>query len=239
LLVLLSATVLLALGILLTRTFRKLILEMDEAARRDSLTGLLNTGAFQEVAERERARALRTGKPISVAFLDLDQFKQLNDAHGHVVGDAVLAAFGSVIQRSVRVTDIVARVGGDEFTLVFPETDQFETSAVLQRIRHRISMRTDIPMVTATMGFVTFTVPPHSVEEMVRMADELMYRAKQRHGEGGTLIGRVCGGTGQTAVQPTIDITDDQPAPSSPATEPPDGVTDQASPPGSGMTRVR
>jgi diguanylate cyclase (GGDEF)-like protein len=235
----LSATVLLTLGILLTRAFRRLILDMDEAARRDSLTGLLNTGAFQDLAERERSRADRTGKPISVAFLDLDQFKQINDAHGHVVGDAVLAAYGSIITRSVRATDIVARVGGDEFTLVFPETDQFETSAILQRIRHHISIRTDIPLTTATMGFVTFTSPPDSVEDMVRMADELMYRAKQRSREGGMLIGRVCDGSGQTDGQLTIDITDDQPAQSSPATEPPDTVNSQAIPPDTGITQVR
>jgi len=235
---LLSATVLLTLGILLTRSFRKLILEMDEAARRDSLTGLLNTRAFQDVAERERARALRTGKPISVAFLDLDQFKQINDAHGHVVGDAVLAAFGSIIQRSVRATDIVARVGGDEFTLVFPETDQFEASAVLQRIRHRISMRTDIPLVTATMGFVTFTAPPHSVEEMVRMADELMYRAKRRHVDGGVLIGRVCDSTGDAAEPATIDITSDQGARSSSTTAMSDGVSGHGAPPQIGIARA-
>jgi diguanylate cyclase (GGDEF)-like protein len=235
---LLSATVLLALGILLTRTFRKLILEMDEAARRDSLTGLLNTGAFQEIAERERARALRTGKPISVAFLDLDQFKQINDAHGHVVGDAVLAAFGSVIQRSVRVTDIVARVGGDEFTLVFPETDQFETSAVLQRIRHRISMRTDIPLVTATMGFVTFTAPPDSVEEMVRMADELMYRAKHRHEDGGVLIGRVCHSSGDAGKPVMLDITAEQGAKPNSTTATPDSVSGHEVPPEIGIAQA-
>ncbi|MGA9597816.1 MAG: GGDEF domain-containing protein [Acidimicrobiia bacterium] len=206
---LISGVVLLTIGIVLTRMFRLLVLQMIEDASRDSLTGLLNTRAFQEVAERERARATRTGEPISIAFLDLDQFKQINDGHGHVVGDAVLTAFGQILAHSVRSVDVVGRVGGDEFTIVLPNTDQFAAHAVLQRIRHRIAMRTDIPMVTATAGYVTFLTPPDSVEEMVHVADDLMYRGKQRT-EAGALIGRVVGGSRSTprgASVATIDIT--------------------------------
>jgi diguanylate cyclase (GGDEF)-like protein len=207
---LLSAAVLLTLGILLTRTFRRLILEMNEAARKDSLTGLLNTGAFQEVAERERARAVRTKTPISVAFIDLDHFKRINDAYGHLVGDAVLAAFGHIISSSVRATDVAGRVGGDEFALILPDTDRFEADAILQRIQHHIALRTDIPLTTATTGYITFISPPASVEDMIRFADDLMYHAKRRNDAGGVLIGRVSGGT-KAAPQPqhaTIDITD-------------------------------
>lgn len=208
---LLSGAMLLTLGVLVTRVFRRLILEMSDAARRDSLTGLLNTRAFQEIAERERIRATRTGLPISVAFLDLDQFKQVNDAHGHVVGDAVLSTFGEVIRTSIRATDVVGRAGGDEFILLLPETDQFEATAVLQRIRHRATLRTDIPLVTATAGYVTFTTPPATVEEMTRAADELMYKAKRR-GNPGVLIGKVAGAQlrSRSPVCPvrTIDITD-------------------------------
>jgi diguanylate cyclase (GGDEF)-like protein len=206
----LSSAVLLALGILLTRSFRDLILQMDEAARRDPLTGLLNTRAFQELAERERARAARTGEPISVAFVDLDHFKQINDGHGHVVGDAVLTAFGEAIVTSVRSVDVVGRVGGDEFAIVLPDTDQFATQAVLQRVRHRIAGRTHIPLVTATVGYVTFTSPPDSVEEMLHIADDLMYKGKRRS-EPGALIGKVVGranlGEDHIGEARTIDIT--------------------------------
>jgi diguanylate cyclase (GGDEF)-like protein len=203
-----SGGVLVGIGILLTQALRGFVLAMEEATRRDSLTGLLNTRALQEVAERERVRARDTGRPISIAFLDLDGFKQINDSHGHVVGDDVLRTFGEAISTSVRTTDVVGRVGGDEFTLILPDTNPFEAAAILRRIRHRVAARTDIPLVTATAGYVTFTSPPESVEEMIHMADNLMYKGKRR-GRTGALIGRVVDADGRMLkVPPTIDITD-------------------------------
>jgi diguanylate cyclase (GGDEF)-like protein len=214
---LLSSAVLLGIAILMTRAVRGLVFHMNETARRDSLTGLLNTRAFHEVAERERARAERNGEPISIAFLDLDQFKQINDAHGHVVGDTVLTAVGEIITASVRATDIVGRVGGDEFTLILPDTDQFEAGAVLQRIRHRFAMRTDIPFVTATTGYVTFITPPESVEKMIQTADSLMYRAKRRD-DNGILLGRVVDREGRQGSESAIvDVTGRQQRPATSA----------------------
>ena len=206
-----SAAILLGIGISLTQTFRRLVLELDEATRRDSLTGLLNTQALQVIAEQARLQAADSGEPMSIAFLDLDGFKQINDVHGHVVGDNVLTAFGEVIRTSVRATDIVGRVGGDEFTLILPDTDLFEAAAVLQRIRHRVALRTDIPLVTATTGYVTFTTPPDSVEEMIHIADDLMYKGKRRAEGASRMIGRVVDGHGRLLdVSPpqTIDITE-------------------------------
>ncbi len=190
----LSGTILLGIGIVLTRTFRSLVLDLDDATRRDSLTGLLNTRALQEIAERARANARKTGKPISIAFLDLDEFKQVNDIHGHVVGDNVLTALGEVISTTIRSTDIAGRVGGDEFTLILPDTDLFEAATVLKRIRQRVAVRTDIPFVTATTGYVTFRCPPRSVEEMIHMADDLMYSGKRKDSSRGRMIGRVVDG---------------------------------------------
>ncbi len=214
-----SSAILLGIGVSLTRTFRRLVLEMDEATRRDSLTGLLNTQALQVIAEKARLHAQSSGEPISIAFLDLDGFKQVNDIHGHVVGDNVLTAFGEVIRSSIRATDMAGRVGGDEFTLILPNTDLFEAAAVLQRIRHRVALRTEIPLVTATTGYVTFVSPPHSVEEMIHIADDLMYKGKRRVDGRGRMIGRVIDAEGRMrTVSPTltIDITDEHSADSRP-----------------------
>ena len=191
-----SSLVLLTLGIILTRSFRNVMLDLNDQAQHDSLTGLLNTQAFQQVAEIERTRAVRTGEPITIAFLDLDSFKQINDVHGHVAGDAVLRTFADCIAGSVRPYDIVGRVGGDEFTLVLPNTDQFAAAGVVERIRHRVAALNDVPTVTATMGLVTFTFPPATVQDMIRAADELMYQAKRNH-TGGITLGRVADGSGK------------------------------------------
>ncbi len=217
-----SGSVLLGIGVSLTRTFRRLVLEMDEATRRDSLTGLLNTRSMQNVAEQARVQAAKSGQPISIAFLDLDGFKGVNDLHGHVVGDNVLTAFGEVIRSSIRKTDIAGRVGGDEFALILPNTDLFAAAAVLQRIRHRVAVRPDIPLVTATTGYVTFTMPPPSVEEMIHVADELMYTGKKNDPGEGRMIGRVVDVDGNYLnVTPTIDITDRALSDSAPIEESP------------------
>jgi diguanylate cyclase (GGDEF)-like protein len=207
----LSGSLLLGIGIALTKTFRRLVLELDAATRRDSLTGLLNTGALQRIGERARVEAAQSRMPISIAFLDLDDFKGINDAHGHVIGDNVLTAFGEVIAQSIRSTDIAGRVGGDEFTLILPNTSPQEATAVLQRIRYRLATRTDIPLVTATAGFVTFRTPPASVEEMIHTADDLMYRGKRRPAGHWRMVGRVVDREGRVDSVSTsrlVDITD-------------------------------
>lgn len=201
-----SSLVLLGSGILLIRSFRNVMLDLQDQAQHDSLTGLLNTHSFQLAADIERTRAVRSGEPITVAFLDLDNFKQVNDIHGHVAGDAVLRAFAECIAESVRPYDIVGRVGGDEFTLVLPNTDQFAAAGVVERIRHRVIARSDVPAITTTMGLVTFTFPPATVQDMIRAADELMYEAK-RHHSGGITLGRVSDGNeADRDVGPIIEI---------------------------------
>jgi len=206
----LSGSLLLGIGIAVTKAFRRLVLELDEATRRDSLTGLLNTGALQRIGERARIEAARSKLPISIAFLDLDDFKGINDIHGHVVGDNVLTAFGEVINESIRSTDIAGRVGGDEFAIVLPNTNPAEATSVLQRIRKRLATRTDIPLVTATAGFVTFRIPPGSVEEMIREADDLMYRGKRRPAGHWRMVGRLVdteGDADSVSSPRLIDIT--------------------------------
>ncbi|MCB2223474.1 MAG: GGDEF domain-containing protein [Actinobacteria bacterium] len=148
-----------------------------EAAATDPLTGALNRRAFQEAAERERLRAERRGEPISVAYLDLDGFKELNDRRGHQAGDRILEELAARVMRTIRGTDLFCRIGGDEFALLLPDTDAREAAAVLQRARRTLGDE-ETP-VTSSIGIATFRIVPTTVGAMVDAADELMYRAKR------------------------------------------------------------
>ena len=153
-----------------------------EMARTDNLTGLLNARAFFELADRERERAIRYGHPLTLCFLDLDNFKQVNDKLGHMTGDELLRIVALALRKNIRVSDTAARLGGDEFVTLFPETGEGEVlepilqqlhTAVLQAIqRHGWS-------VTPSIGAATFYEVPGSVNDMLRHADELMYEAKR------------------------------------------------------------
>ena len=150
-------------------------------ARRDLLTGAANSRQFFELLNREAARSRRSGRPLTVAYLDLDGFKQVNDQLGHLAGDRVLQEVASVLTRSLRVNDVTARLGGDEFALLLPETALAEARVALERLQLAIaeSMRDNAWPVTASIGAATFLTVPRTTQEMVQRADELMYRAKR------------------------------------------------------------
>jgi diguanylate cyclase (GGDEF)-like protein len=116
----------------------ELLGRLEEAARTDDLTGLLNRRAWSTELSREMARADRSGKPLCVAVLDLDRFKQYNDAHGHQAGNHAITAVASAIQRAVRNTDMAARAGGDEFLIFLPEATPEVAETVAQRIRNHV-----------------------------------------------------------------------------------------------------
>jgi diguanylate cyclase (GGDEF)-like protein len=152
------------------------------AARVDVLTGVLNSRGFFERAEFERSRAQRYGYPLVVAYMDLDNFKAVNDTRGHDVGDAVLAVVGGTIRRTIRTNDVAGRLGGDEFALLLPDTSHRTAQALTQRLQVNLGRemaRNGWP-VTFSIGVLTYAVPPPSVREMVRAADELMYCVKNR-----------------------------------------------------------
>lgn len=156
-----------------------------EAARTDELTGLPNRRAFVEAASIEAERIKRYGGAVTVACLDLDGFKAVNDRDGHAAGDRLLARVAAEVRSGLRSTDLVARVGGDEFYLLFRETWAVEADALLSRVWAGLQrfMREAGWSVTSSIGAATFEGAPESVEEMMKLTDRLMYAAKKSGGD--------------------------------------------------------
>ena len=161
--------------------FKKRLTHEQQAARTDPLTSLSNRRAFVEAAWLELERGRRHGRPLSLLYIDCDDFKLVNDRLGHVAGDAVLSAVGATLRQAVRGLDTVARLGGDEFGVLLPEVDRAGAVALADRLRvqlrETLSGRGDA--VTFSIGVATFLRPPASVDEMILRADELMYKAKR------------------------------------------------------------
>ncbi len=147
----------------------------------DFLTGIANSRAFQELAHREKLRASRYHRPLTIAYLDMDDFKEVNDQFGHATGDKVLVSVAHAIRDTLRDTDIVARIGGDEFVVLLPETGFDAAAVVLNKIRRVLSelMLSYECRVTFSIGAATFLSQPETVEELVRRADVAMYTAKR------------------------------------------------------------
>lgn len=150
-------------------------------SRTDALTGLYNRRHFYEIAGEEIERARRYSHPLSLAFIDLDNFKKVNDTLGHAEGDEVLEALTGVFNDSLRKTDSAARFGGDEFAVVFPEAGAEESLEAVSRIRKRLAEVAGEKSwpVTLSVGLVTYHKPPGSIEDIVGEADALMYKVKE------------------------------------------------------------
>ena len=149
-------------------------------SRTDYLTGLFNRRYFSELAVREIQRMQRYGHPFTFLYLDIDDFKVVNDRFGHVAGDSLLLAVGTTLKSTVRQTDLPVRLGGDEFAVLMPETAHEGATAALRRIREKLSdsaVENKHP-VTFSIGSVTFMRPPESLDEMIQKTDHLMYQVK-------------------------------------------------------------
>ncbi len=150
----------------------------------DDLTRLYNSRYLNQVLRRETKRALRSGRPLSLLFIDLDGFKAINDTHGHLFGSRALVEAAAVIRGSARETDVVARFGGDEFALVLPDTGGEGAFAVGERIRERIAAHVFLSQdhltvrLTASVGVATLPDVAASAEELVQAADKAMYAVK-------------------------------------------------------------
>ncbi len=153
----------------------------QQLSRVDFLTGISNARAFHSVAEMELRRARRYQRPLTLAYLDIDDFKRVNDESGHPAGDALLIEVARTIQGTLRKTDSLARVGGDEFAILLPETPAPAARLVLDKLRRVLLdlMRAYEWPVTFSIGAVTFTEQPDTLDIVIREADRLMYTAKR------------------------------------------------------------
>ena len=156
---------------------------VSELVRVDQLTDALNRRGFDELFKRESVRALRSGQTLSLAMLDLDDFRHINAAHGHLGGDAALCHVVALARATLRASDAVARFGGEEFVLLLPETSFLEAMGTLERLRDRLAHK---PLVYEGRGIVaTFSagvarwVPGESQDDLLARADRAMYQAKQ------------------------------------------------------------
>ena len=150
-------------------------------SRTDALTGLKNRRAFVEDANIVLSRCRRHAHPVSLAFIDLDDFKRVNDSLGHAAGDDCLRKCGEVIRESMRAGDIAARLGGDEFVIFLPETTARQAAASMERIRKAIgsSVQCCAVGVTVSIGVVFDATARLDIEDLLRRADSQMYRVKR------------------------------------------------------------
>jgi len=160
---------------------RRLLEHEKVLARTDFLTGALNLRAFTDAATREIARTRRNFRPFSLLYLDLDNFKALNDRLGHTVGDHLLQTVAFTLARRIRANDVTARLGGDEFALLLPETGHEAVKMVAPRIQQALvrAMEHHNWGVTFSLGALTFDQPPDDVVQMIELTDRLMYQAKK------------------------------------------------------------
>jgi diguanylate cyclase (GGDEF)-like protein/putative nucleotidyltransferase with HDIG domain len=159
---------------------RDLVARLTDAARTDSLTGLLNRRAIEELFELELERARRSGRPLSIIVGDLDGFKAVNDRLGHHAGDAALQTLADELGRWKRRIDMAARLGGEEFALLLPETDERGAFLVAERLRratHRTFADGPLPL-TISFGVATFPDHGDDADTLLRAADQALYAAK-------------------------------------------------------------
>ena len=153
---------------------------LNAMARIDHLTQLPNRAAIIEGVERAIAKLRLDGQPFSLLYMDLNDFKDLNDRSGHAAGDEALREVASALRRSVRSEDLAGRLGGDEFAILAPGNKE-QALAAAQRVREKVRARMIARgwRVTASIGAATFDRPPHSAESALAAADEAMYAAKR------------------------------------------------------------
>jgi diguanylate cyclase (GGDEF)-like protein len=170
-----------AFAYMLTRLRTALVRERY-LSRNDELTGLANRTSLFEIGQHDIARCRRSGRPLTAVFIDLDDFKRINDRYGHGEGDRVLQAVAKAIRQTTRECDITARIGGDEFVVVLPEMTFEAAEHYIARLQQ--SLQTNVEtlghVVTFSIGAATFLSLPALVDDILKTADDLMYVVKRR-----------------------------------------------------------
>lgn len=168
----------------LLQRLRRLLDRERALSRRDHCTGLWNSRAFLETLKAEHSRSARTSRPLGLAFIDLDHFKSVNDTMGHAEGDRVLVEVAHTLKENLRRSDVIARMGGDEFAIILPECDIDDAHQVAEKLVNclrALSAQQGWP-VTASVGVIVHEIPHPSddLADLVRRSDHLMYQVKEQ-----------------------------------------------------------
>lgn len=160
--------------------WRNALEQEKEIARIDSTTGVANKRLFFELARLELKKAHRYRHPLTVVYIDIDDFKKINDIWGKKVGDQLLQIAAETIKHTIRETDIIGRLGGDEFAIILPGSGYEPANIVSCRVQRELldAMQKNEWCATFSMGAVTFVNPPNSVDEMIHKVDRLVYLIK-------------------------------------------------------------
>lgn len=156
--------------------------QVRHRATSDSLTGLANYRRFIEALQSELERSGRTNRPFSVLLMDLDKLKEINDRYGHQTGTRAICRVAEVLRQHCRAIDIAARYGGDEFSLLLPETGESAARRVASRIKQRLEAGTEEPKLTASIGVATHPASGTSVQHLLESADQELYAQKAARG---------------------------------------------------------
>ena len=167
--------------VLLLAILKKEILMQKQLAREDFLTKASNGRAFYNYSKIEMGRIARNKSPLTLLYLDIDDFKKINDTYGHPEGDKLLVKFVAAVRSNIRLTDAVARLGGDEFAILLPEMGASSAGVFVEHLRAAIDREigSSNGPVTFSAGVVTFEKPPRDPGEMIKIADNLMYDVKK------------------------------------------------------------
>jgi diguanylate cyclase (GGDEF)-like protein len=157
--------------------------ELERLATTDAMTNLHNRRHFLTLAEAEWSRFQRYHRPLTLLLIDLDRLKGINDRFGHAAGDAAMVTVAEIFRNNRRETDIVARVGGDEFAMLLPETDAAQGQVVADRLRQELKERPLTPegaavILTVSIGLAEANLSMPSIDALIKAADRALYQAK-------------------------------------------------------------